>query len=114
MRKFILTLLSAAALTACGVGTYSISSGKADEACLSFADAEGAAVTVRIDGTDYQVSAVKEKAWRKDRNRNIKATAGNTLYLSPGKHNVEVYRGTEKVLSKTVFISAGEHKVIAL
>lgn len=112
MRKFILTLLSAAALTACGVGTYSISSGKADEACLSFADAEGAAVTVSIDGTDYQVSAVKEKAWRKD--RNIKATAGNTLYLSPGKHDVEVYRGTEKVLSKTVFISAGEHKVITL
>lgn len=112
MRKFILTLLSAAALTACGVGTYSISSGKADEACLSFADAEGAAVTVRIDGTDYQVSAVKESAWRKD--RNIKATAGNTLYLSPGKHDIEVYRGTERLLSKTVFISAGEHKVIAL
>lgn len=112
MKKFILTILAAVTLTGCGIGTYTIATGKADEACLSFADAEGTLVTVRVDGIDYRVSAVKEDAWRKD--RNIKATAENTIWLTPGRHSVEVYRGRDKVFGKTVFISAGEHKVVNL
>ena len=112
MKKFILTLLSAVVLAGCGVGTYTISTGRADEACLSFADAEGALITVRVDGTDHRVSAVKEDAWRKD--RDIRATVENTIYLTPGKHSVEVYRGTVRVFGKTLFISAGEHKVVNL
>ncbi len=112
MRKLVILLLSAVLFAGCGVGVYTLSSGKADEACLSFTDSQGAPLTVRVDGDDYRLYAVKESSWRRD--RDIKATAENTLYLVPGTHNIEVYSGSVRVYSKTIFISAGEHKVVCL
>lgn len=112
MKKLIVILLSAVLFAGCGVGVYSISSGKADEACLSFTDSQGAPLTVRVDGDDYRLYAVKESSWRRD--RDIKATAENTLFLAPGTHKIEAYSGSVRVFSKTVFISAGEHKIVCL
>ncbi len=112
MKKLAILLLSAVLFAGCGVGVYTISSGKADEACLSFTDSQGAPLTVRVDGDDYRIYAVKESSWRRD--RDIQATAENTLFLLPGTHSVEVYNGSVRVYSKTIFISAGEHKVVCL
>ncbi len=99
-------------LCSCGVGSYSISSGKADEGTLSFVSESKTPITVTVDGTAYDIHTVKTKAWRKD--RNIRQTALNTIVTTPGTHDVVVKISGKEVYSKKVFISAQEHKVIEL
>ena len=112
MKKIIIALLGALLFTSCGVGSYSISSGKADEAMLSFVSADKAPITVSVDNNTFEVFTVKTKAWQK--NRNIKKTAQNTIFISPGQHDVTVVMNGKEVCHKKVFVSAQEHKVIEL
>ena len=112
MKKIIIAILGALMLTGCGVGSYSVSSGKADEGMISFVSEAKTPVTVTIDNNSFDVYTVKTKAWRKD--RNIKKTAQNTIFLAPGQHNVVVSMNGKEVCNKKVFISAQEHKVIEL
>lgn len=112
MKKVILALIGAILLTSCGVGSYTVSSGKADVGMISFVSDSQVPITVTIDDKTYDVLTVKEKAWRTD--RNIKKTAKNTITLSPGQHTVVVAKNGQEVYSKKVFISVQEHKVIEL
>lgn len=112
MKKFIMAISVVLLLAGCGVGNYSLSSGKADEGALSFVSSEASEIQVTVDGTVYGLSCVKEQAYRTD--RNIKQTAKNTIRLAPGTHEVEVAREGRTVLVKKVYISASEHKIIEL
>ena len=112
MKRIVIALIGALLLTSCGVGSYSISSGKADEGMISFVSESQTPILVSIDGSNYDVYTVKAKAWRKD--RNIKKTAKNTIIVSPGQHSVVVTIGGKEVYNKKVFISAQEHKVVEL
>lgn len=112
MKKIILVLMGALLLSACGVGSYSISSGKADESMLSFVSADKTPITVSVDSNSYDVFTVKTKAWQKD--RNIKKTSQNTIIISPGQHDVVVMMNGKEIYHKKVFVSAQEHKVIEL
>ncbi len=112
MKKIIIAIIGALMLTCCGVGSYSVSSGKADEGMISFVSESKTPITVTIDSNNYEVYTVKTKAWRKD--RNIKKTIQNTIFLTPGQHNVIVTMNGKEVCNKKVFISIQEHKVIEL
>ncbi|NLD21767.1 MAG: hypothetical protein GX664_04715 [Bacteroidales bacterium] len=104
----ILTLL----LSSCGVGVYSVSSGKADQSEISFVAADKCELDVTIDNNAYKVDAVKQKDWRK--NRNIKKTDINTITIPVGQHDLIVVQNGVVVYSKKIFVSAGEHKIIEL
>lgn len=112
MKKIIITLIGSLILTGCGVGSYSVSSGKADEGMISFASGSSTPISVTIDDETYDVQTVKTKTWRRD--RNIKQTAKNTIYLTPGQHNVVVIMNGKEVYAKKIFVSTQEHKVIEL
>ncbi len=112
MKKIIFTLIGILTLCSCGVGSYSITSGKADEGMISFTSEAKTPVTVTVDNDSYDLYTVKTKTWMKD--RKIKKTAENTIFLTPGKHNVTVNMNGKKVCDKQVYISAQEHKVIEL
>lgn len=112
MKKIIVSLIGALMLTSCGVGSYSVSSGKADEGMISFVSDAKTPITVTIDNNSYDVYTVRTKAWRRD--RSIKKTAQNTIFLTPGQHNVVVTMNGKEVCNKKVFISTQEHKVLEL
>lgn len=114
MKRILTAIAGALILVGCGVGNYSISSGKSDKAAISFTtDTKNpVAVTVTVDGTSYNVQTVKDKAYRTD--RRIKETAQNTIYLEKGQHAVTVTSNGEQVYSKTLFLSAAEHRIIEL
>lgn len=112
MKKIALALVAALVSASCGVGLYSVSSGKADEGMISFVSESKTPITVTIDNESHDIYTVKAKAWHKD--RNIKKTAQNTIFLSPGQHNVVVTMNGKEAWNKKVFISAQEHEVVEL
>lgn len=115
MKKIILALAAAVMfVTGCGVGSYSTSTGKADEAYLSFTSVGKAYdINVIVDGTTYALQSVKTKPYRSS-DMNIKQTSLNTIILKPGTHDVKVIREGSEVYSKKLFISAQEHKIVDL
>ena len=99
MKKLIIALLSLIAFVGCGVGTYSLSSGKDDVAEISFVDNDSYSVKVKIDQNDtYDMTTV----------------SSNVVKVAVGKHFIEVFANDKCVYSKWVFVSAGEHKIIEL
>lgn len=112
MKKIIIALFSAILLTSCGVGSYSVSSGKSDDAAISFTSTSKQPIIVVVDGTEYNVETVKTSAYKTD--RNIKKTALNTIKVAPGQHDVKVIASGKEVYSKKVFISATEHRIVEL
>lgn len=113
MRKLLIIGLFSILLSDCGTGVYSVSSGKSDEALLSFAAAEENYIIVTVDNGDpYSIMTVKEFAYKK--RRDIKQTALNSITISPGTHALKVEMGGKKVLDTTIFISASEHRIIKL
>ncbi len=99
-------------LSSCGVGSYTISSGKADVAGICFISAEKHDINVEIDGKKHDMETVKNKKYHKS--RNIKKTAHNTLQVSPGKHSVKVWYNGNEIYSKLIFVSSSETKIIEL
>ena len=113
MKKYILFLITAFSLASCGVGVYSVSSGKTDEGNISFTDSIERDIVVIVDNTPSEpLKAVKQKDYQKS--RNIKKTSNNTLVIKTGSHTIQVYENGKIILEKKIFISAGEHKIIAL
>ena len=112
MKKILIAAITVLLLAGCGVGNYSVTSGKADEGAISFTSAKSMPITVTIDNSTYELSSVKDKQWKTD--RKIKETAKNTLKVTPGAHDVKVLIDGDEVFSKKLFISASEHKVIEL
>ncbi|MCF0173797.1 MAG: hypothetical protein HUJ95_00505 [Bacteroidales bacterium] len=111
MKKLIIISIFTLLLTGCGVHT--VVSGVEDKAEISFvAPTKKVNLNVKIDDNTYNVQAVYQRAWRKD--RNIKKTVKNTIVITPGKHNVEVRNLGEVVFQKQIFVSTGEHKIIEL
>lgn len=112
MKRFIIAAIAALIFTSCGVGNYTVSSGKADECALSFVSAKAADIVVYVGNDTYRIQSVKDKAYRTD--RKIKATAQNTIKLAPGTHDVKVECNGQVVFTKKLFISASEHKIVEL
>lgn len=109
---YIIIFAITAMFAGCSTGVYSVSSGKADVATISFADDMAYEIRVGIDNRYYDIRTVKEIGWRK--NRQIKQTSINSINIDPGKHTISVTRGDELLIITSIFISAGEHKIIKL
>lgn len=112
MKKTITALLCTLLLTSCGVGVYSVSSGRDGGAFLSVTDEVTAPVTVVVDGAEYKVQTVKTSKFKK--NRRIKETSDNTVKVAAGQHDVQVLKNGQEVYTKKIFISDSEHRVIEL
>lgn len=112
MKKFIFIAALSVLLTGCGVGSYSVQSGIEDAAYLSFADDVKQEIIVNVDNKTYNINTVRQKAYKND--RNIKQTAGNTIRLTPGQHNVSVLVNGSEAYSHKIFLSTGETKIIEL
>lgn len=113
MKKYILFLITAFSLANCGVGVYSVSSGKADNGNISFTDSIERDIVVIIDDTQSEpLKTVKQKDYQKS--RNIKKTAHNTLMIETGSHTIQVSENGKIILEQKIYITAGEHKIIAL
>ena len=110
--SIIIALTSTLLLNSCGVGNYSVTSGKPDEAGISFTSAKAMDITVIIEESSYEISTVKDKTYKTD--RKIKQTANNTIRIKPGTYNVKVLAGGTEVFAKKLFISASEHRIIEL
>lgn len=112
MRKIVIALVGAIVFSSCGVGSYSVSSGRPDAAAISFTSAEKLPITVSVDGKEYKIETVRTKAYRKD--RNIKQTALNTIHVHPGQHDVVVSVSGGKVYDMRLFLSVAEHRIVEL
>lgn len=112
MKKFIFMAVFSVFLTGCGVGTYSVQSGVADAAFVSFTDDAKQQIVVKVDDNTYTLNTVKQKAYKSG--RNIKQTAKNTIKMAPGQHNISVTLNGNEVYSHKVFVSTGETKIIEL
>lgn len=112
MKKALYIIATVLFFASCGVGTYSVSSGKEDTASIGFISGDKYPISVDVDGTVYNIETVKTKAYRSG--RMIKQTALNAVPASPGKHVVTVRKNGKTVYSKTIFISSGETKIISL
>lgn len=113
MSKFILVIFSALMLSSCGVGTYSISSGKSDTALISFTSPIKKNIVVEIDNQQYSIETVKTKTYKTD--RKIKQTALNSIKLQSGQHIVKVIDKEQNItFEKKIILSASEHRIIEL
>ncbi len=118
MKKSIVfsTFISLFILSSCGVGTYSVSSGVDDKAAISVsATQKKMQVVLDVDGKNYNLEAVYHQDFKK--RRDIKKTAANIIYVTPGQHQIKVYNAQDTntpVVSKTIILSVGDHRVIEL
>lgn len=112
MRNLFIVVLLTWLLSSCGTGVYSLSSGMADECTITFVSEKSFPIIAIIDDKEYNVSSVKHKAYKAD--RNIKKTSRNCIVLSPGVHDIKVLVGDNTIFSHKIFISAAEHKIIEL
>ena len=112
MKKSFLFLLLSLMFTGCGVGAYSVSSGRSDNAKITFVDDSSYGIIVKIDNVEYPTNTVKVKNYKPG--MNIKETTQNAIGTSVGKHKVEVLSQGKTIYSHQIFISTNEHKIIEL
>jgi len=111
MKKFLILALSLILFAGCKTGSYSISSGKADGAAISFTSPKAAPITVVIDERTYTIKTVATNAIKKK--TVFKPSAENTIKLTPGTHDVKVIDEKGQVYySKKLFLSNQEHRMI--
>lgn len=106
------SLLFVLAFTGCGVGHYSVSSGREDIAALSFESSSETPIVVSVDGQSFETYTVKKIAHKT--RRDIKKTAKYLIEITPGTHDVKVSIKGSEVFSKKIFVSTGETKIIEL
>lgn len=112
MKKILLITLLTVFMSSCGVGSYTVTTGLADEASISFVANDNQEIVVTIDGQQYNVETVELKDYRKD--RSLKRTVKNTIVITPGTHEVKVILDGKEIYTHKVFVSTGESKVIEL
>ena len=112
MRKILIIVLLSVFMASCGVGSYSITTGIADESSISFVTDKKQEILVTVDNQQYNVETVKLKDYRKD--RSLKRTVKNTIEMTPGQHDVKVTLDGSVIYTQKIFVSAGENKVIEL
>lgn len=112
MKKLLILAAAVLMLAGCGVGNYSVTSGKSDASELSITAASKYGVKVCIDDNTYNVETVKTSSFKT--NRNIKKTSQNTIKVAPGTHDVKIYQGENLVYTKKHVFSNDEHKIIEL
>lgn len=112
MKKLFIITLFAMLITSCGVGTYSVSSGKPDDGYVCVTDDIKQDIVVKIDYKEYNIETVKTKAYKSG--RDIKKTALNSVRVQAGQHQVDVMVNGKVVLSRKVLISTGETKILEL
>lgn len=104
--SFVLSFVS------CGTGSYTVVSGKEDNARICFVANESYSIDVTIDGQNYSTQTVKDSQFKA--RRNMKETSKTAIIVAPGRHTVEVKKGGQQLYSKEVFVSASDTKVIEL
>lgn len=109
---FVFIAIATVLLSSCGVGTYSVTSGNADESAICFVANEKYDITVYVDGTQYNTETIKQKTYKNK--RNIKKTATKQIKLTPGRHSIKVVKDGMDLYSKEIFLSASDVKVIEL
>lgn len=112
MKRILLIALIGVFMTSCGVGSYTMTSGLADESSVTFVADDRYEITVTIDDKQYDVETVKLKDYRKD--RSIKRTVANSITITPGTHKVGVVLDGEVVYTQDIFVTTGESKIIEL
>lgn len=112
MKKILFFACVVWLFASCGTGVYSVSSGKADVATLSFTALEKNILAVEIDGQFFSVESVKAKPYKSG--RNIKQTAANSIKVQAGQHTVRVIRMGHEIYNKKLVLSASEHRIIEL
>lgn len=113
MKKIIIALFAVIMLASCGVGSYHVSSGRPDDAYISFTAFRKTPISVTVDGKGYILEAAKQKGYRTD--RAIKQTSKNTIALTPGQHEVKVQDETGKqVYEHKIVLGAQEHRIVDL
>ena len=112
MKKVLLIALLSVFMASCGVGSYTVTTGLADEASISFVANDNQEIVVTIDGQQYNVETVELKDYRKD--RSLKRTVKNTIVITPGTHEVKVTLDDKEIYTHKVFVSTGESKIIKL
>ncbi|MCQ2183127.1 MAG: hypothetical protein MJY89_06970 [Bacteroidales bacterium] len=112
MKKLLILAAAVLMLAGCGVGGYSIASGKLASSKLSVTAPAAYAITVHVDDNIYNISTVKTSAFKNK--VDLKETAKNTIKVEPGTHEVKIYIGDRRVYSKKHVFSDGEQKVIEL
>ena len=104
-------------MASCKAGSYSVSTGVADKAAISFVSSKAMPIVLEVDNQRYEINTVAQKDWRK--NRDIKKTALNTVSISTGRHTIKVYSNLKDaehnlIYQYEIFVSTGEHKIIEL
>ena len=112
MKKILYAIIALTLLTSCGVGTYSISSGRPSDAYISFTAARKNILTVTVDDNSFTVETVKTKPYKPG--RKIKKTAINSIKITDGPHQVKVMIDGSEVYNKKLVISSSEHRIIDL
>ncbi len=110
--RLLLLFFTSFVIASCGVGAYSVSSGKEDMSGICFTAKKRCGLTVEIDGHENSVRAIKVKAYKPG--MKIKQTSKHTIRLSPGKHQIVVKKGNVEIFRKLVYLSTDEYKVINL
>lgn len=112
MKRLWLLLLFPLLFTGCGLGVYSVSSGKSDCAKITFVDKTSYAISVKIDGVAYENRAIKVKPYQVGlKNKKI---VKHAIEVSAGRHHIEVVSQEGTIYSHYIFISSNEHKIIEL
>ncbi len=114
MKRIILATIAvlALAVSSCG-GSQSVASGVEDSAKLCATAVSSYPVTITVDGQDFNVKTIKVNPAKVD--RNINATAANSVRISTGKHEVVVTsKDGRQLYKKTIFVSTGETKILEL
>lgn len=114
MKKILLIFaaLVTLSLSSCGVGSYTVVSGNADEAALCFTANKKCDIVVNVDDVVYEMETIRYKTFKAK--RNIKKTADNQIALTPGRHKVVVTKDGTEIYNNEIFVSATDIKVIEL